>query len=92
MVRLYSDFHDKGLEILGVSLDGDRQSWMDAIHKDRLYWTQVSDLKRWQCAAAQQYRVTGIPFTVLIDRDGNIVAKGLRGNELRQKVQALLEK
>ena len=92
MVRLYKDFHDKGLEILGVSLDGDRTSWMDAIHKDGLYWTQVSDLKRWQCAAAQQYRVTGIPFTVLIDRDGKIVAKGLRGNELRQKVQELLGK
>ena len=92
MVRLYQDFHDKGLEILGVSLDGDRRSWMDAIHKDGLYWTQVSDLKRWQCAAAQQYRVQGIPFTVLIDRDGTIVAKGLRGNELRQKVQALLDK
>lgn len=92
MVRLYQDFHDKGLEILGVSLDGDRTSWMDAIHKDGLYWTQVSDLKRWQCAAAQQYRVQGIPFTVLIDRDGKIVAKGLRGNELRQKVQALLDK
>ena len=92
MVRLYKDFHDKGFEILGVSLDGDRTSWMDAIHKDGLYWTQVSDLKRWQCAAAQQYRVTGIPFTVLIDRDGKIVAKGLRGNELRQKVQSLLDK
>ncbi|MBO7465482.1 MAG: AhpC/TSA family protein [Bacteroidales bacterium] len=92
MVRLYSDFHDKGLEILGVSLDGDRTSWMDAIHKDGLYWTQVSDLKRWQCAAAQQYQVTGIPFTVLIDRDGKIVAKGLRGNDLRNKVKELLEK
>lgn len=92
MVRLYKDFHDKGFEILGVSLDGDRTSWMDAIHKDGLYWTQVSDLKRWQCAAAQQYNVQGIPFTVLLDRDGKIVAKGLRGNELRQKVQELLGK
>ena len=90
MVRLYQDFHDKGLEILGVSLDGDRTSWMNAIHNDGLYWTQVSDLKRWQCAAAQQYNVQGIPHTVLLDREGKIVAKGLRGAELRQKVQELL--
>lgn len=92
MVKLYADFHDKGLEILGVSLDGDRTSWMDAIHKDKLFWTQVSDLKRWQNAAAQQYHVSGIPFTVLIDREGRIVAKGLRGAELRQKVQELIGK
>ena len=92
MVRLYADFHEKGLEILGISLDGDRNSWMDAIHKDKLYWTQVSDLKRWQNAAAQQYHVSGIPFTVLIDREGRIVAKGLRGAELRQKVQELIGK
>lgn len=92
MVRLYADFHDKGLEILGVSLDGDRKSWLDAIHKDGLDWTQVSDLKRWQNAAAQQYHVSGIPFTVLIDREGRIVAKGLRGAELRQKVQELIGK
>lgn len=92
MVRLYADFHDKGLEILGVSLDGDRNSWMDAIHKDGLRWTQVSDLKRWQNAAAQQYHVSGIPFTVLIDREGRIVAKGLRGAELRQKVQEIIGK
>ena len=90
MVRLYKSFHDKGLEILGVSLDNDRRSWMDAIHKDGLYWTQISDLKQWECVVARQYRVSGIPFTVLIDRDGKVVAKGLRGNELRQRVEALL--
>ena len=91
MVKLYRAFHDKGFEILGVSLDGDKESWMKAIHKDGLYWTQVSDLKRWNCAAAQQYRVTGIPFTLLLDKEGKIVAKGLRGEELYKKVQSLLE-
>lgn len=90
MVRLYRDFHDKGLEIIGVSLDNDRASWMEAIHRDGLYWTQLSDLKQWQCVVARQYRVSGIPFTVLIDKDGKVVAKGLRGNELRQKVETLL--
>lgn len=91
MVKLYNAFHDKGFEILGVSLDGDRESWMKAIHQDGLYWTQVSDLKRWNCAVAQQYRVTGIPFTLLLDREGKIVAKSLRGEDLYKKVQSLLE-
>lgn len=92
MVKLYNDFHAKGLEIMGVSLDGDKYSWMQAIHKDGLYWIQVSDLKRWSCAAAQQYRVNSIPFTVLIDREGKIVAKGLRGEELHKKVQEIIDK
>ena len=90
MVKLYQKYHEKGLEILGVSLDGDRESWMKAIHQDGLYWTQVSDLKRWNCAAAKQYGVTGIPFTLLLDKDGKIVAKGLRGDDLLKKVEGLL--
>ncbi|MBO4402915.1 MAG: TlpA family protein disulfide reductase [Bacteroidales bacterium] len=90
MVKLYQKYHEKGLEILGVSLDGDRESWMKAIHQDGLYWTQVSDLKRWNCAAAKQYGVTGIPFTLLLDKDGKIVAKGLRGDDLLKKVESLL--
>ena len=90
MVKLYQKYHEKGLEILGVSLDGDRESWMKAIHQDGLYWTQVSDLKRWNCAAARQYNVTGIPFTLLLDKEGKIVAKGLRGDDLLKKVEALL--
>ncbi len=90
MVRLYRDYHDKGLEILGVSLDGDRESWMQAIHKDGLYWTQVSDLKRWNSAAGQLYQISSIPATIVVDKEGRIAAKNLRGDELRAKIQQML--
>jgi len=90
VVRMYRRLKSKGFEIYGVSLDKDRNAWMGAIARDSLSWIHVSDLAQWQNAAARLYKVSGIPYTVLIDRKGNIAAKGLRGPELEARVEELL--
>lgn len=90
VVRLYEMYKNDGFTVMSVSLDKDRQPWLDAIKKDNLSWpNHVSDLKFWQNEAAKQYKVTGIPFTVLIDKDGNIINKNLRGEELAQTLKAI---
>ncbi len=86
MVRIYNLYKDKGFEIFGVSLDKSEEGWLAAIEKDKLTWTHVSDLKYWQSAAAKEYGVSSIPFTLLIDKNGRILAKGLRGAELEKKL------
>ena len=90
VVRIYNAYKDYGFDVLGVSLDQNRDAWLKAIEADKLTWHHVSDLKYWQSAAAQLYGVGSIPFTVLLDRDGKIVAKNLRGEELERKVKELL--
>ncbi len=80
--KLYRRFHYKGFEILGVSLDNDGNRWKGAIQADSLTWPHVSDLRGWQSSTAQLYQVSSIPQTYLIDKDGRIMAKGLRGPEL----------
>jgi len=90
MLRLYNDFKDKNFIILGVSLDKTRANWVGAIKSDKLPWPQVSDLKFWQSEVAGLYNVKAIPYTVLLDKEGKIVAKNLRGEELYQKVADLL--
>jgi peroxiredoxin len=84
VVYNYQKFKSKNFTILGVSLDREdmRAKWMEAIRKDKLTWTQVSDLKFWNNEAARLYRVTGIPYNMLVDPEGKIVAKNLRGSEL----------
>jgi thiol-disulfide isomerase/thioredoxin len=82
VVSAYKKYHDKGFEIFGVSLDDNKTKWMAAVEKDKLTWPQVSDLKGWQNEAAKAYGVTSIPFNLLIDKEGKILAKGLRGAEL----------
>lgn len=90
VVAMYEKYHDKGFEIYSVSLDKDRDGWLKAIAKDNLIWpNHVSDLKYWRSEGALAYGVTGIPFTVLVDRKGKIVAKKLRGDELENKVKEL---
>ncbi len=89
VVRLYQKYHPKGFEIFGVSLDYQREAWVQAIQQDNLTWTHVSDLKGWQSAAAQLYRISSIPATVLIDPEGRIAAKGLRGASLEAKLRAI---
>jgi peroxiredoxin len=89
VVRLYDKYHSKGFEIFGVSLDHNRDAWLKAIETDGLRWLHVSDLKGWQSAGAQLYRVSGIPFTVLVDPEGRIAAKGLRGASLEQRLQQI---
>ena len=90
MVKLYEDFHAKGFDIYSVSLDQTKADWEKAIEKDGLgKWIHVSDLKYWNSAAGRDYGVESIPFTVLIDKEGKIVAKGLRGAQLRSKLEEI---
>lgn len=90
VVALYNEFHSKGLNIIGVSLDDEATKWKDAIAKDKLTWNQVSNLKGFQDPIAIQYDIQQIPTTFVLDSNGNIVAKDLRGDELKAKVQELL--
>jgi peroxiredoxin len=90
MVKLYTTFHPKGFEIFGVSLDKAKPAWISAIKADKLTWTHVSDLKYWNSDAAKTYSVQSIPATFLLDREGKIVAKNLRGEDLYNKVQELI--
>ena len=92
VVAMYNELHEKGLNIIGVSLDkeGDSQKWKDAIAKDGLTWNHISNLKHWKEPIAEQYNVKSIPATFLLDASGKIVAKDLRGEELKAKVKELL--
>ena len=91
VVELYAEFKDKGFDILGVSLDKKKDAWLKAIQDDKLTWNHVSDLKGWANKAAKLYAVSGIPHTVLLDKEGRIIAKNLRGDKLRNKVAELLD-
>ncbi len=88
-VRLYKKYHDKGFEIYAVSLDKSKDAWIKAISDDELTWIHVSDLKFWQSAGAKTYNVRGIPHTVLLDKQGKIIATGLRGKSLEDKLVEL---
>jgi peroxiredoxin len=90
VVKAYTKYKSKGFEIYGVSLDDDKNRWEDAINKDGITWVQVSDLMGWSCTAAKLYGVQGIPYTVLLDREGKILAKNLRGEELEKKLAEVL--
>ena len=90
VVQMYNKYKDQGFEIYGVSLDRNKDAWVQAIEKDGLTWHHVSDLKFWQSEAAQTYGVRGIPYTVLLDKEGRIVAESLRGQALEEKVASLL--
>ena len=89
VVRMYQKYKDQGFEILGVSLDSNRDRWLGAIAADGLTWYQVSDLKGWQNAVAKQYGVSAIPHTVLLDAEGRIIARNLRGATLERKLEEL---
>ncbi|HEY0108306.1 MAG TPA: TlpA disulfide reductase family protein, partial [Fibrella sp.] len=93
VVRMYDKFKDKGFAIYSVSLDnpGKREAWVRAIRNDNLTWTHVSDLKGWQSLAAQQYGVSAIPATFLLDPSGKIIAKNLRGDALEAKLAEMLK-
>jgi thiol-disulfide isomerase/thioredoxin len=90
VVKLYDKYKSKGFEILGVSLDKEKEDWVKAIADYKLNWIHVSDLAWWKNKAALDYGVQSIPFTVLLDKEGNIIAKGLRGEELEAKVAEIL--
>lgn len=90
VVAMYNEYKDKGFDIIGVSLDNSRENWLKAIEDDKLTWHHVSDLKGWGSAAGKLYGVSSIPHTVLLDPDGIIVAKNLRGDALEEKLNELL--
>ena len=89
VVLAYKKYHNKGFEILGVSLDQNEQSWKKAIRIDKLTWTHVSDLKYWNNAVAKVYGVQGVPQNFLIDPQGKIIARGLRGEELDKQLSEI---
>lgn len=91
LVKAYKEYKDKGLEIVGVSLDRDLTDWQNAIKTLDITWPQMSDLKFWNSEGAQLYAVRSIPYTVLIAQDGTIVTKGLHGEELQQKLAELFK-
>lgn len=91
VVRLYNEYKEKGFEVFGVSLDRTKEAWVDAIEEDGLTWTQVSDLKYFNSAAAETYQVNAIPATYLIDPDGKIIGKDLRGPSLEAKLAEIFE-
>ncbi len=89
VVKVYEKYRNKNFEILGVSLDKDREQWVQAIETDKLRWIHVSDLQLWQSAAAQLYNVQGIPFTVLVDPDGKILETKLRAEALERRLEQI---
>jgi thiol-disulfide isomerase/thioredoxin len=90
VVAIYNEFHSKGLNIISVSLDEYADKWKQAIEKDKLTWTQVSNLKEMKDPIALQYGVTQIPTTYLLDASGKVVAVDLRGDDLKVKLKELL--
>lgn len=82
IVRQYNAYKDKNFAVLGVSLDNNPGSWMRAIEEDKLTWTNVSDLKAWSSDLVLDYRIKAIPASVIVDPNGNIVAKNLRAADL----------
>ena len=91
LVDLYAKYKGKGLEIVGVSLDRDAESWKKGIEQLGITWPQMSDLKYWQCEGAQLYAVSSIPHTLLIGPDGTILQRGLHGDELQSAVAEALK-
>ena len=91
VVKTYATYKDKGFEIFGVSLDQNREAWLKAIEADKLVWKHVSDLQYWNSAGAQAYQVNSIPQTFLVNPEGRIIAKGLRGAALDNYLAKLFE-
>ncbi len=91
VVAAYKKFKNKNFTILGVSLDNDKEAWMKAIKNDGLNWKQVSDLKQWESTMVPLYGFDGIPFNVLIDPTGKIIASSLRGEDLEKTLAAVLK-
>ena len=91
VVASYNAYKDKGFTVLGISLDQDRSSWIQAINDDKLAWTHVSDLQYFNNAVAKMYFIEQIPSNMLIDPKGKIIAKNLRGPELTATLKELLK-
>jgi thiol-disulfide isomerase/thioredoxin len=92
LIKIYSNYHDKGFEIVGVSLDESRKAWLQAVKRDKLPWIQVSDLKGWDNAVSFKYSVNSIPFNILLDKDQKVIATNLNPSALGSKLDILLGK
>jgi thiol-disulfide isomerase/thioredoxin len=90
VVAAYEQFKLKNFTILGVSLDDDKEDWLAAVQQDKLNWLQISDLKKWESTVVNTYQIQGIPFNVLLDPTGKIVATDLRGSALQNTLKQLL--
>ncbi|MDR3245710.1 MAG: AhpC/TSA family protein [Prevotellaceae bacterium] len=90
VVALYSEYKDKGFEIVGISLDQTKEAWIKGIEEDKITWPQMSDLKYWSSIAAVKYKVEGIPFTILLDKEGKVINVSLTGEALREKLKELM--
>jgi peroxiredoxin len=90
VVKAYRQFKDKNFTVLGVSLDKEKSPWLDAIKQDNLTWTHVSDLKFWDSMVVPMYRIEGIPYNVLLDPNGVVIAESLRGDALIAKLAEVL--
>ena len=92
LIKAYNKYHKKGFTIYSVSLDDNKEDWVAAIEKDELSdWTHVSDLKGWKCEPAKAYGVSSIPANFLLDKEGKIVAKDLRGEDLLKKLEEIFK-
>ena len=91
LVKAYKDYKGKGFDIVGISLDSKADAWAKGVKDLNITWTQLSDLKGWQNSGAALYGVNSIPHTVLVDKDGTIIAKNLHGQELEDKIKEVLK-
>ena len=91
VVSLYDAYKDKGLGIVGISLDEDKADWQEAVEKMNMTWPQLSDLQGWNNKAARMFDVNGIPFTMVVDKEGRLLAAGLRGSDLHHFVEQRLK-
>ena len=91
VVEAYDMYKNKGFGVVGVSLDNNAESWKQAIKEWNITWPQMSDLKGWQCEGASLYGVRAIPATVLVDQQGTIIARNLRGAALMKKLGELMK-
>ena len=92
LVKAYKTYKNKGFEIVGISLDSKADAWEKGVKDLNITWTQLSDLKGWKNEGAALYGVNSIPHTILVDKDGTIIAKNLHGQELEDKIKEVLNK
>ena len=91
VVKAFNQYKDKNFTVLGVSLDKTKNAWLDAINADGLAWTHVSDLKGWGNEVAAQFGITSIPQNLLIDPNGIVIGKNLRGPALENKLETIFK-
>jgi thiol-disulfide isomerase/thioredoxin len=89
VLEAYNKYHAKGFEVVGVSFDQKKDAWVKAVEQLKMPWLQISDLKGWNCAAAPIYKVDAIPDNILIDPQGKIIDRALRGKPLHKKLQRI---